>query len=143
MSWEMISAFVGVLSPLVGVPLVAITFYLRAIREHQTTAMAEVTHRMDAMEASIRSLSGATAEFEREYATKEEWVRESMLARQRLERLTEMVARIQAELETGQGLAAEMSRATAALVEMVREFARDRVAEDRVSADDEKASGSF
>jgi len=119
MSWELISTIVGVLSPLVGVPLVAITFYLRAIREHQTMAMAEMTHRMDAMEASIRNLSRATAEFEREYATKEEWVRESMLARQRLERLTEMVARIQAELETGQGLAAEIGRATTLMVEMV------------------------
>lgn len=124
MNWEMISAFVGVLSPLVGVPLLIITFYLRAIREHQTTAMAEVARRMDAMEASIRNLSRATAEFEREYATKEEWVRESMLARQRLERLTEMVARIQAELETGQSLAAEMGRANALMVEITRELAR-------------------
>ncbi len=126
MDWPWISMLIGILSPLIGVPLVVITFYLKAIREHQTIGMAEVTHRIDAMEASVRDLLRATAEFEREYATKEEWIRESMLARQQLERLTEMVSRIQAELETGQGLASEMSRATALMVEMVRELGQER-----------------
>lgn len=96
MGWEQLGALVGILSPLVGVPLTVITLYLRAIREHQTAGMAEVTHRIETMEASIRDLLRATADFEREYTTKEEWVRESMLARQHLERLTEMVTRIEA-----------------------------------------------
>jgi hypothetical protein len=98
MSWEQIAVLVGVLSPLVAVPLMVITLYLRAIREHQTTTMAEMTHRIETMEASIRDLLRSTAEFEREYTTKEEWVRESMIARQGLERLTEMVARIETDL---------------------------------------------
>ena len=63
----------------------------------------------------MRDLLRCTADFEREYATKEEWVRESMLARQRLEKLTEMVTRIETELENGQGLAAEIGRAGSAL----------------------------
>ena len=98
MSWEQVAVLVGVLSPLVAVPLMVITLYLRAIREHQTTTMAEMTHRIETMESSIRDLLRSTAEFEREYTTKEEWVRESMIARQGLERLTEMVARIEADL---------------------------------------------
>ena len=69
---------------------------------------------------SVRDLLRLTSVFEREYATKEEWVRESMLARQRLEKLTEIVTRIETELENGQGMAAELGRATAAMVEMVR-----------------------
>src|SRR6185503_1294977 len=93
--WEQTAVIVGVLSPLVGVPLGVITLYLKAIRDHQTTAMAELTHRIEAMETSMRDLLRRSADFEREYATKEEWVRESMLARQQLERLTEMLARIQ------------------------------------------------
>src|SRR5687767_10618775 len=112
MTWEQMATLVGVLSPMVGVPLMVITLYLRAIREHQTTSMAEITHRTETMEASIRDLLRSTADFEREYTTKEEWVRESMLARQRLERLTEMVTRIEVELENGQGLASEFTRAT-------------------------------
>ena len=99
MSWQEMGLLVGVLSPLVGVPLTVITVYLRAIREHQTSTVSEITQRIETMESSIRDLLGRTASFDREYATKEEWVRESMLARQRLERLTEMVTRIEAELE--------------------------------------------
>jgi hypothetical protein len=98
MDWEQVGLVVGVLAPLVAVPLMVITLYLRAIREHQTTTMAEVTHRIETMEASIRDLLRSTADFEREYTTKEEWVRESMLARHGLQRLTEMVARIETEL---------------------------------------------
>ena len=120
MPWEQLALLVGVLASLVGVPLMVITMYLKAIREFQATTMAEFTGRLDTMETSIRDLLRSTAAFEREYATKEEWVRESMLCRQRLERLTEMVARIEAELETGQGLATELGRATAAMVEVVR-----------------------
>ena len=119
MAWEQMALLVGLLSPLVGVPLAAITLYLKGIRDHQTTTMAEFTRRLDAMEASIRDLLRATGEFEREYATKEEWVRESMLARQGLERLTEIVTRIEAELETGRGVASELSRATSAMVAVV------------------------
>jgi hypothetical protein len=122
MTWEQMATLVGVLSPMVGVPLMVITLYLRAIREHQTTSMAEITHRTEAMEASIRDLLRSTADFEREYTTKEEWVRESMLARQKLERLTEMVTRIEVELENGQGLATELTRATQAMVELLKQW---------------------
>jgi len=120
MAWQQVGVLVGVLSPLVGIPLMVITVYLRAIRDHQTSTMAELTHRIEAMERSIHDLLRCTADFEREYATKEEWVRESMLARQRLERLTEMVTRIQSDLDNGQGAAAELGRATAAMVELIK-----------------------
>ena len=123
MSWEQIGVIVGALSPLVGAPLVMIALYLRAIREHQTSAMAGVSHRIEVIELSIRDLLRSTADLDREFATKEEWVRESMLARQNLERLTEMVTRIQTELENGQGLAAELGRMTSAIVELVGQLA--------------------
>jgi hypothetical protein len=121
--WEQIGVLVGILSPLVGVPLTAITLYLRAIRDHQTSTMSEVTMRIQKMETAIHDLLRRTADFEREYTTKEEWVRESMLARQQLERLTEMVTRIQSDLENGQGVAVELTRATAAMVELVQRLA--------------------
>lgn len=120
MNWEQAGVLVGILSPLVGVPLLMITLYLRAIREHQTNAKAEITQRIQTMEAAIRDLLKSTADFEREYTTKEEWVRESMFARQRLEKLTELVTRIEAELENGHGVAAEMGRIATAITEMVR-----------------------
>ncbi|UCD29607.1 MAG: hypothetical protein JSV03_03755 [Planctomycetota bacterium] len=122
MNGEQLALLIGVLSPLVGVPLIVISLYLRAIREHQTTTMAEMTHRIETMECSMRDLLKSKADFEREYTTKEEWVRESMLARQRLERLTEMITRIETELENGQLLAAELSRATTAMIEIVKQL---------------------
>jgi hypothetical protein len=125
-NWEQLGLLVGVLSPLVGVPLGVITLYLRAIREHQTTTTNEMARRTETMERSVNDLLRATADFEREYATKEEWVRESMLARQRLEHLTEITTRIEAELDSGKGLAAELGRATTAMVEIARELAGAR-----------------
>lgn len=118
MDWGSMAVLVGVLSPLVGVPLTAITLYLRAIREHQTAGAAEVMHRIENVERSIRDLSRSMTDIERDYATKEEWLRESMHARQQLERLTEVMVKVQTELEDSRGLAAELARATGAIVEM-------------------------
>ena len=126
MGWEQLALIVGVLSPLIGVPLVVISLYLRAIREHQTIAMTEMSHRIETMESSIRDLLKSTSDFEREYATKEEWVRESMLARQRLERLTEMITRIETEFENGQTLAVELGRVTGAMIEAVKQLSEYR-----------------
>lgn len=124
MDWSTAAVLVGIFSPLVGVPLTAITLYLRAIREHQTTGAAELVHRIERIEQSIRELSRSLTEVERDYTTKEEWLRESMHARQQLERLTEMLVKVQAELEDGRGLAAELAQATGAIVEIARALAR-------------------
>jgi len=130
MDWGQLGLLVGVLAPLVGVPLMMITLYLRAIRDHQASTMSELTRRIDTMEGSMRDLLRSTVDFEREYTTKEEWVRESMLARQRLEKLTEMMTRIETELENGQGLAAEIGRATAAMMELVKRLSPAGVGPD-------------
>lgn len=118
MDWGSMAVLVGVLSPLVGVPLTAITLYLRAIREHQTAGAAEVMHRIENVERSIRDLSRSMTDIERDYTTKEEWLRESMHARQQLERLTEVMVKVQTELEDNRHLAAELARATGAIVDM-------------------------
>jgi predicted RNase H-like nuclease (RuvC/YqgF family) len=98
-----------------------IVLYLRTIRDHQTVTMKEMSKRIETIEGSIHNLLRSTAEFEREYATKEEWVRESMLARQRLEKLTEMVTRIETELENGRAVTGELGKLTSALTENVRQ----------------------
>lgn len=134
MSGQDVGLLIGILSPLVGIPLVMITLYLRAIREHQTTAMSSVSHRIELIEVAIRDLLRATADLDREYATKEEWVRESMVARQKLEQLTEMITRIQVELENGQGLAAELSRVTSSILELAGRMACSRCGETTSAA---------
>lgn len=129
MDFQQAAVITAVLSPLVGIPLGVITMYLRAIREHQAVSLADVTQRIATLESAIKDLLRAKADFEREYATKEEWVRESMLARQRLERLTELAARIEAEVESGKSVAVELGRAAAAMMELVRHLAPLRAQE--------------
>jgi len=122
--WDAVSLIAGVLGPLVGVPLTVITLYLRAIREHQTSKHAEMLRRIESVETSIRELSSAMTDFERDYTTKEEWLRESMHARQHLERLMEMLARVEAQLENSSGLAGQIARATQAIVVLAERLAQ-------------------
>ena len=92
--WELGGTFLTVLTPLVAVPLTVITFYLRSIREHQTSWHAQWVRRLESAEASTMELRRTIREFERDYATKEEWLRECMYARRKLEQLGETVVRL-------------------------------------------------
>ena len=93
--WELGGTFLTVLTPLVAVPLTVITFYLRSIREHQTSWHAQCLRRLESAEASTTELRRTVSEFERDYATKEEWLRECMYARRKLEQLGETVVRME------------------------------------------------
>ncbi len=88
-----------VLTPLVAVPLTMITFYLRSLREHQISWHAELVRRVECLGASVDELRKTLGEFERDYTTKEEWLRECMLARATLERLKEAAVRMEATLQ--------------------------------------------
>ncbi len=116
-----LSVLVAILAPLVGVPLTVITFHLRAIREHQATRYQDTVRRIDAVEESIRTLTWSINDFERDYATKEEWLRESLHARRQLERLTEMMARVQADLECFHALFHQLDRTADGLATLTRQ----------------------
>lgn len=89
-----------VLTPLVAVPLTMITFYLRALREQQSERQASLSHRLDALDAHMDDLRGRRAEFERGYATKEEWLRELISARGQLDRIAEKTIRLEAAAQS-------------------------------------------
>ncbi len=129
MNWQMAATLVAVLAPLVGVPLSVMTLYLRAIREDQASRGRDTTRRIETLEQQARGLEKILDQTARDYTTKEEWLRESMLARQQLQRLTEMVAHMQARLEDGQGLVAHLARATQAMLELAGRLAPARVPE--------------
>ncbi len=99
MGWEGPAAVVAVMAPLVGVPMGLAGLYLRGVREQQVAAVRELGRRLEGVEAALRELTRWTGEFERQYATKEEWVRESMHARRRIDRLAEGLSRVCGELE--------------------------------------------
>lgn len=94
---ESVVPLLTVLTPLVAVPLTVITFYLRSLRDQQVSWHGELVHRMESVEATVGDLRRTIDEFERDYATKEEWLRECMLARRTLEQLGGSMARLSAE----------------------------------------------
>jgi len=102
-SWECGSATVAVLAPLVAVPLAAITFYLRSLREYQVIRHAELVRRFELVESVTSDLRKSMAACERDYTTKEEWLRECMYARGRVERIADAVARLVARMEKRKG----------------------------------------
>ncbi len=91
-SWETGQALVATLAPLVGVPLGVITFYLRSLYEHQTNRHAELVRRFELVERLAGDLNKTVSNFALDYTTKEEWLRECMYARGRMERITEKLA---------------------------------------------------
>lgn len=90
----------SVVSPLVAVPLTILTFYLRSLREHQMTRHADVVREVESIRAATVELRKALAEIERDYTTKEEWLRECMDARRALERLSRSTVRMEATMGT-------------------------------------------
>jgi len=98
--WELSGTFLTVLTPLAAVPLTVITFYLRSIREQQMSWHTQWVRRLEAAEASMAELRRTLSEFERDYAAKEEWLRECMYARRKLEQLGETVIRLETLVET-------------------------------------------
>ena len=97
---ESTGIFLTILTPLVAVPLTIITFYLRSLREHQVSWHADLVRRVESVEAAMVDLRKTLTEFERIYTTKEEWLRECMMARRTLEQLSETTVRIEATMQS-------------------------------------------
>ena len=103
--WPTAAAVVAVAAPLVAVPLTIVTFYLKALREHQVSRQDELARRIEALDASAGAARQALVEVQRDYTTKEEWLRENMAARHHLERLLAAVTRLETEIDVVRGFA--------------------------------------
>jgi len=101
---ESATFLLALLAPLFGVPLTVITFYLRSIRDQHAAWRGECMRRMKAVESVAGRLERTVAGFQREFATKEEWLRESLQARDDLRRLTEAVVRVETQFEQSEAL---------------------------------------
>ncbi len=96
MVFEPILSLLIVVTPLCAVPMAAIVLYLRGLRENQQSWQAESARRFDSIEGAMGELRRRVEEFERDYTTKEEWLRECMHARRAYEQLSETAARLTA-----------------------------------------------
>jgi len=96
-SWlDTSGVLLSVLPPLVAVPLTVLTFYLRSLREHQVTWHADLVRRVESLDGSANELRRTLLAFERDYTSKEEWLRECVQTRGTLARLSESTVRIEA-----------------------------------------------
>jgi len=138
--WSTVAAVTGALAPLVGVPLTMIALYLRAIREAQVHHEVADGRRMGVVEADVRRVGERLDEVERNYTTKEEWLRESLHARQQLERLTELMAEVRSQLDNSHGIAAQLACATRAMVDLTRALVEIHAASNGVHATDRDGS---
>ena len=101
MDW--MGSILSLLTPLFAVPLAVLVFYLRSLREQQTSWHLDAARRFDALESTHQELRKAVRDFERDYASKEEWLRECMQARRKLDELTETIVRIETTIYGSQG----------------------------------------
>ncbi len=114
--WYSIGAMLAVLTPLVGVPLTAVLFYLRGLREQVVGRTAQLAGRVERLDGLTDALVQRITEVERNCATREEWVRESMLARRERRVLTNAVVRLQTLARyDGEGLGGGLERAARGL----------------------------
>jgi hypothetical protein len=122
MNWTTLGLIVATAAPLVGVPLGVIALYLKSLRDYHINRSNEMTQRVGHLDEALDSVTRQVRDMERDYTTKEEWLRESMYARRQLEKLTEMVMRIEAQLENGNGLAHHFAQATQAMVRLCEAY---------------------
>ncbi|HUU82567.1 MAG TPA: hypothetical protein VM243_03585 [Phycisphaerae bacterium] len=123
--WDHIGTVIAVTAPLVGAPLAAITFHVRTLREHLTGRLAALTQRIDHLDRLIDSLARRVREVDRDFVNKEEWIRESMLARGERQRLGEAVVRLETQKETtcdGLAAAGRMDRMARAVLAASQKF---------------------
>lgn len=101
--WPTAAAIVAVVAPLVAVPLTVVVFHLKSMREHQASRQNDLARRIDTLDASVASTRQRLVEVQRDYTTKEEWLRESMASRRHLERLLASVTRLETEIDVVRG----------------------------------------
>lgn len=94
--WEAGGTYLTVLTPLVAVPLTVITFYLRSLNEQQVNWRGELLRRVERIDTAIVDMRTTINDFERDYTSKEEWLRECMHARRLFENLARSTTRLEA-----------------------------------------------
>ncbi len=97
---ESTGVLLSIVMPLVAVLLTVITFYLRWLREHQVSRHAQLVRQVETIEVAMTDLRKALSEVERDFTSKEEWLRECMHARRTLEQLTEATVRIETSMRS-------------------------------------------
>jgi hypothetical protein len=92
-----LTSLVAVLAPLVAAPMGLVVLYLKAVHDGLTERCHELSRQLEGCAERLLRLSDELSAVQRNYTTKEEWLRESLLTRQTLERIRELLARLNGE----------------------------------------------
>lgn len=92
-----------VVTPLITVPLTAMIFFVRSLRDQQQASCAALGRRFDSLERTVDQMHRTTSEFYRDFAGKEEWLRECMIARRAIEQLSATTVRLETQLQNALG----------------------------------------
>ncbi len=95
--WTLAGTLLAVLAPVAAIPLAAVTSYLKDLRDQQAGKLTELASRVERLGGLVDTQAQRIVEVERSSTTREEWIRESMLARKERQLLTNAVVRLKAE----------------------------------------------
>lgn len=109
MSWDQMAVLIGVVVAVVGGPLSAMVFYLKGIRDSQTQLRNDIEANIDEIKKDQAALERRIGYVERDFTTREEFVREIGLARRQQEKMTDIMIAVQGKLETQSNLTAQLT----------------------------------
>ena len=93
-----IATLLSILAPVIVIPMAVLTFYLRSMRDIHTLHYKACMRRMESLEASTMELRRQVTAWQRDFTSKEEWLRECMHARKRIEHWSEVTSRLDANM---------------------------------------------
>ncbi len=94
MTWPSMTSLVAVLAPLVAAPMGLVVLYLKAVHDGLTERCHQLSRQLEQCSERLAHLGDELSAVQRNYTTKEEWLRESLLTRQALERIGEALTRL-------------------------------------------------
>jgi len=95
-----IATLLTILAPVIVIPMAVLTFYLRSMRDIHTLHYDSCMRRMESLEASVVELRHQVVVWQRDFTCKEEWLRECMHARKRIEHWSHATSKLEAKMET-------------------------------------------
>lgn len=131
--WQVIIGLIAVVTSVVGLPLSVLVYFIRHTRRQESQSVAQAHRRLDQYESAVRRLWETVADIRRDGVTKEEWVRESMWFRARLDEMRSVLNKLEAVDEYIGGLAVS----TARMERSVQALGRERMTEPTESRDPE------
>lgn len=108
--WQIAAGMVALVTSVVGLPLGVLVFFIRHTRRTEAECLTQAHRRLDQVESGLRRLWEEVANVRRDGATKEEWVRESMWIRNRMESMNQGLARLESYSEESATLSVTAGR---------------------------------